>query len=547
MSLRGELVAKLRTQPVDLLVIGGGIVGAGLTRDAAMRGLRVALIDKGDFASGTSSKTSKLIHGGLRYLEHGQLRLVFQSLKERHILRSIAPQLVWPLSLTIPLYRGDPRPRWQIMCGLALYDLLALSRNPQAHRMVSVRESLNREPAFNPDGLLGTASYGDCQMDDARLCLANVLQAVSCGAVCCNYVALRAFTKTSGRISGAVVQDSRTSEVFEIRARVVVNATGPWSDAVRRLSDSTATARVTPTKGIHLVIPRLTHQAVLFQARWNRRMIFLLPWGDYSLLGTTESAEAGDLDALRANANEVDYLLGEVNRIIPDAGSRVHAERIIATFAGARPLLAFSGSSTRASREHRIEVDRYGLVSVMGGKYTTFRAMAQHALDLIVKRFGLRAERCLTSRISLLEPAHPVVLNRWQEVTSRMAPEVLARLLTRYGTGAFRILELVEFEPGLAQAVCPHHDVMQAELVYGMREELACTISDLLVRRTTIAYSACQGLDLLSTLTDLLQRYGRVSREDLEEQVAGYRRVLADSLAFSASPPRHTQAVVTPR
>ena len=548
MSLRDELLNQLRTQPFDLLIIGGGIVGAGIARDATMRGLRVALIEKGDFASGTSSKTSKLIHGGLRYLEQGHLRLVVESVKERRILRAIAPQLVWPLSLTIPLYRGDSRPRWKIAAGLLLYDLLALPCTRPAHHIASPGELLRREPGLNPTGLRGAASYTDCQMDDARLCLANILQAVSFGAVCGNYVALRAFTKTSGRLSGAVVQDIRTAQVFEVRAGLVVNATGPWSDAIRRLSDSTVPARLAPTKGVHLVVPRLTNDAFFFQARSDQRMLFLLPWGAYSLIGTTESPEVDDLETLRATGNDVDYLLSEVNRLIPDAASRLQASGLIATFAGARPLLAFSGSSTRASREHRIEIDRYGLVSVMGGKYTTYRAMAQQTLDLIVRRFGLpvcrdgrsagrRAEPCLTDHVTLLESAHPVVLNRWREVTGRMAPELLARLLTRYGTGAFRILELLEFEPALAQPVCPHHDVMQAECVYAMREELACTLSDLLVRRTTIAYSACQGLDMLSALTDVLQRYTRLSREELDEQIASYRRFLTDSFAFRRDTP----------
>jgi glycerol-3-phosphate dehydrogenase len=259
-------------------------------------------------------------------------------------------------------------------------------------------------------------------------------------------------------------------------------------------------------------------------------MIFLLPWDDYSLIGTTESDDVDDLDALRAREGEVGYLLNEVNRVVPDA--RLQASDVIATFAGARPLLAFSGSATRASREHRIELDRRGLVSVMGGKYTTFRVMAKQAVDGIVQRFRLRAERCLTDQISLLESAHPIVLSRWQEVTRRIAPELLSRLLSSYGTGAFRILQLVEFEPGLASAVCPHHDVIQAELVYGWQEELACTVSDLLVRRTHIAYSACQGLDLLSTLRDLLKRYGRISEERLDEQCEAYHRFLADGLAF---------------
>ncbi|MBI3319410.1 MAG: glycerol-3-phosphate dehydrogenase/oxidase [Candidatus Omnitrophica bacterium] len=526
---RLELLARLRSERFDLLVIGGGIVGAGIARDAAMRGLKVALVEKGDFASGTSSKTSKLIHGGLRYLEHGHLRLVFESLRERHTLRTIAPQLVRPLSLTIPVYQGDARSRWKLAIGLALYDGLACRRNIQAHRMLSRREALRQEPKLASAQLLAAASYADCQMDDARLCLANVLQAVSFGAVCCNYVKCLGFLKNHGMLCGAVVEESLTGGQFEVKAEVVVNAAGPWSDLIRHLNDPRAAHRLAPTKGIHLVVPRLTAGALFVQARHDRWMIFLLPWGDYSLIGTTESTDVGPLDALHATSDEVDYLLAEVNRVLPHAS--LTPSDIVTTYAGARPLLAFAGASTSASREHRIEIDRSGLVSVMGGKYTTYRLIAQQALDRIVKSCHLRAERCLTDQVSLLEPVHPIVLNRWQEVTRRVPHELLARLLAGYGTGAFRILELLEFEPGLIQPVCPHHDVIQAELAYVIREELACTVSDLLLRRTTIAFSACQGLDLLSTVAELLQRYGHCSLEQVEEQLQGYRQALADSLA----------------
>jgi len=531
MSRRAELLTQLRHQSFDLLVIGGGIVGAGIARDGAMRGLRVALIEQGDFAGGTSSKTSKLIHGGLRYLEHGQWRLVFESLRERHVLRTIAPQLVWPLTISLPIYRGDPRSRGQIALGLALYDVLGLHHGLGGHRMHSAREAVRQNPGLNPTGLRGAGSYLDCQMDDARLCLANIVQAISFGAVCGNYVRLCSFLKHDNRLVGAVVEDLRCAQTFEVRARVVVNATGPWSDRVRRLSDPDAPTRLNPTKGIHVILPCLTHQALFFQARRDERMIFLLPWGAYSLLGTTESGDVDELDALRASHDEVAYLLEEVSRVVPEARKRVRESGIIGTFAGARPLLAFAGSSTRASREHRLEIDRYGLVSIMGGKYTTYRLMAKQALDAVVKRFRFQAERCLTDRVGLLEPVHPVVLSRWQEVTARIEANLLARLLIRYGTGAFRLLELVEFEPGLLQPVCPHHDLIQAELVYAIREEFACTISDVLVRRTTIAYSACQGLDLLSTLTDLFHRYGHCTPDELAEQVEQYQQFLARSLA----------------
>ena len=262
-------------------------------------------------------------------------------------------------------------------------------------------------------------------------------------------------------------------------------------------------------------------------------MIFILPWSENStLIGTTES-EVNDLDDLAATSGEVDYLLTEANRIFP--GARLRFEDVMATCAGARPLLAFAGSATQASREHRIEIDAAGLVSVMGGKYTTFRLMAQQTVDLIVKRWRLAAEPCLTHEVGLLEPVHPVVLNRWQDLTRSIPEELLARLLTRYGAGAFRILHILEFEPRLIQPVCPHHDVMQAELVYALQDELACTISDVLVRRTTIAFSSCQGLDMLSTLADLFQRYARVSKEEMEAQISDYRRLLSSGLSFRGS------------
>ena len=537
MMLRTELIARLGSQSFDLLIIGGGIVGAGLARDAAMRGLRVALIEQGDFASGTSSKTSKLIHGGLRYLEQGHVRLVSESLHERDVLRKIAPQLVWPTSLMLPVYRGDPRPRWKIAAGLTLYDWLAAHHAFKHHQMFSAQAVLRLEPRLNRTGLRGAGCYVDCQMDDARLCLANILQAIQFGAVCCNYVRVLALEKTGDRLSGALVEDRRSQRQFPVRASVIVNATGPWSDAIRRLSDKSAGTRIAPTKGIHLVVPRLTTHTFFLQLQRDRRMVFVLPWNqDYTLIGTTESTAFDSLDELHAERDEVDYLLTEVNRTFPEAG--LQASDVVATFAGARPLLAFSGTSTAASREHQIEVDRYGLVSIMGGKYTTYRVMAKQALDLIVKRWQLTAEPCLTDQVTLLEPTHAVVLDRWQEVVRRIPQELLARLLAQYGTGAFRILQLLEFEPGLAQPLCQHHEVTQAEFVYSLQEELACTLSDLLIRRTKIALSSCQGLDMVSTLEDLLRRYGHVSQETIDDQLEEYRVWLANSLSFRPEPVR---------
>lgn len=535
MTSRDTLIARLRGRRFDLLVIGGGIVGAGVARDAAMRGLSVALIEQGDFSGGASSKTSKLIHGGLRYLEHGRVRLVFESLRERSILRTTAPGLVHPLTILLPLYERDTRRPWTVRLGLWLYDLLAAGRAIRPHRMLSARRAIALEPGLRVDGLRAAGVYADCQMDDARLCLANILQASGWSAVCANYVRLRMILKAGGRVCGATAEDLVGGKVFEIQARAVVNASGPWSDTVRRLSDSGAVPRLAPTKGIHLVVPRAAQEALFVQARRDHRMLFILPWGDYSLIGTTESAVSGPLEALRAEANEVDYLLEEANRVLP--GSHLNASSIVATFAGARPLLISTQSATQASREHRVETDRYGLISVLGGKYTTYRAMARQAVDAVLRMLGEPADLCLTDQVGLLETVHPVSLEHWRTLTGRVDPDLLARYIARYGAKTLQVLQLIDSEPGLAQPVCPHHEYSQAELVHAVRGELAVTLIDVLARRTRITWSSCQGLDALSTVTDLLRRYAGMSREELDRQAEQYRRYLADGLAFRQSHP----------
>jgi glycerol-3-phosphate dehydrogenase len=238
----------------------------------------------------------------------------------------------------------------------------------------------------------------------------------------------------------------------------------------------------------------------------------------------------GPLEALAADASEVDYLLAETNRILP--GVRLDEDAVIATFAGARPLLAFSGSSTQASREHRIELDRRGLVSIMGGKFTTYRRMAEEVVDGLVRRHLKPADRCLTDQVSLLDSLSPLTLSPWEEMIRAMDPDLVARLLTRYGAGAFHVLKLLAREPALAHPICPHHEYLEAELAHALEQEFACTITDLLARRTRIAWSACQGLDALSTVTALCERFGGLPRDALDRQAEAYRRFLAQGLAF---------------
>ena len=528
---RAELLAQLGAQRFDVLVIGGGIVGAGIARDAALRGLRVALIEQGDFASGTSSKTSKLIHGGLRYLEHGHLGLVRESLRERRILRRIAPALVTPLSLLLPVFQGDRRAPWMIQLGLWIYALLAWQDRLERYRMVSARQALKLEPALQPEGLRAAGLYADCQMDDARLCLVNILQAVEHGAVCCNYVRFRAFLKTDQRPCGAIGEDVRTGRAYAIQARVVVNATGPWADRIRRFSDAKCPERLAPTKGIHLVLPRagLRHGLFIQGRRAAGRMLFVLPWGQQTLVGTTESPVGTSLEHLHASAEEVGYLLSEFNRVLPQA--RMREQDIVGTFAGARPLLGFSGSPQAASREHRLEIDRLGLVSVLGGKYTTSRRMAQQTVDVVVRRYRLAARRCQTARLPLVGGEMDAAEHALRAASALETP-ALGRLLIRYGPRARELLRLLEEDYSLAQPVCAHHDVLQVELAHALRGELACSITDVLARRTRIVWSACHGLEALPRLAELCQRYGGMGSEEVARQRQEYERCIAESLSF---------------
>ena len=521
MNERRLLLDRLERREFDLLIIGGGIVGAGIARDAAMRGLSVALIEQGDFASGTSSKTSKLIHGGLRYLEHGRIRLVAESVREREVLRTIAPEVVNPLALLLPLYRDNSRPVWKIRAGLWLYDRFASGHAAIPSSLLTAEQALAQEPRLSKEGLLAAGRYGDCQMNDARLCLLNVLQASGFGAVCVNYARARALLFAQGQVCGAAVEDALDGQAYEVRAAVVVNATGPWSDAVRRLSTEDAPARLTPTKGIHLIVPRLSRNGLFIEAKRDQRMIFVLPWGaDASLIGTTESPVDGPLDALRPQPDEISYLLEEIRRAMPGEGLSEHD--LIASFAGARPLLTYAGSTSKASREHAIEVDRNGLISILGGKYTTYRRMSQEVTDHVMRSLGRPGERCITDRVSLQEEVPELALGPWRSVIDRLGPETVARLIRRYGMDALSVFRLIQQDPALAQPACSHHPYLAAELVHAIRSELACTITDVLARRTGVAWSACHGLEILPSLVKWFEQHAGYSHTRMAKQVDAY-------------------------
>jgi len=361
-SARADHWDALRREEFDLLVVGGGITGAAAARDAAGRGLDVALVEAGDFATGTSSRSSRLVHGGLRYLETYDFALVFEASAERRRLLELAPHVVHPLPFLFPVYRGGPTPWLMLQAGMWLYDALSLFRNIHRHRTLSTGDVAREEPKLRRDGLSGAAKYYDAAVDDARLTLANARGAHEAGAAVVSHAEVVAFLNDGKGVRGARVRDRITGDEVEVRARVTLNATGPWSDTVRRLADPAAKPRLRPTKGVHILVDRErigNRNAITFQSPIDGRVMFVLPWGDFTYVGTTDTDYAGDPADVRADAADVEYLVTSANSVFPSA--KLTAADVVSTWAGIRPLLAPRAAGAKesaTSREHEIWCDR---------------------------------------------------------------------------------------------------------------------------------------------------------------------------------------------
>jgi glycerol-3-phosphate dehydrogenase len=454
---RADAWARLARTTFDVLVIGGGATGAGVARDAALRGLTTALVERDDFASGTSSRSSRLIHGGVRYLEYGHFHLVFEASRERRTLMRIAPHLVRPLAFTWPVYAGARVPRWKLGAGLMLYDALALFRNVSPHRRLRTTDVLAAEPALGADGLVGGAQYYDAATDDARLTLATALSAAEAGAVVLNHAPVVALTHNhAGAVHGAVVGTTRVS------ARVVVNAAGPWSDTIRRLDEPAAPRSVLGTKGVHVSVPAArvgNRGAVTLLSGVDGRVMFVLPSGDQTIIGTTDTATSASPDEVRATEADVAYLLESVNGAFP--GARLRRNDVISAWAGIRPLIAASApiDPGSASREHAIEQSASGVITVSGGKLTTYRAMAAETVDVVEQALGRPLTPSRTDVLPLPGGDRPAAIS-----------------------------QLAEDDPDLTMPVVPGLPYTAAEAVYAAQAEMACTLSDVLIRRTHVAF-----------------------------------------------------------
>ena len=497
-SARKQNIQRLQEGTFDLLVIGGGINGAAVARDAAMRGLRVALVEKGDFASGTSSKSSKLIHGGIRYLQQGDFRLVRASCRERDLLRRrLAPHLVQPLAFLFPVYRGDPVGFFMLGLGMWVYDALAIFRNIRAHRMLGPKRALAAEPELRTEGLRGVAVYYDCFTDDARLTLETILGAHEEGASVTNYLAVVEFLKEGGRIVGALLQDRFGGAPVRVHARCVVNTTGPWADYVRRLDNAAAPPCLRLTKGVHIIVPRIRlgklQAAVVMLSPRDKRVLFAIPWDDHALIGTTDTDFEGAPDSVKPELWDFEYLLEAANWFFPRANLQIND--IVGSYAGLRPLVAEEGKHPSAvSREEEIFESPSGLITLGGGKLTTHRLVAKEIVDRVIRKLGLGVLKQGRPYSTGTKPLPGGRVQDSQAIAAEiinlngydLTEEQVSHLVRRYGSRTQEVLHLLQSRTDLLQLLVPGMPDIWAEAEFAVRSEMAVEPDDILLRRTHV-------------------------------------------------------------
>lgn len=528
--VRATMLDRLAAETFDVLVVGGGITGAGVALDAATRGLRTALVEADDFASGTSSKSSKLVHGGLRYLQQGDVRLVYEALHERQRLRHNAPHLVKLLPFMIPILTKDgviPR-RVARALGSAMwmYDVTGGFRIGRLHKRLKADVAFGHLPTMPRERLAGGYLYYDATTDDARLVLTIARTAAVHGAAVANRCRVVAFTKDgAGQVDGATVAaDDRR---FDIRAHVVVNAAGVWADEVRALEDGVDPDSIRPAKGIHLTVPweKVRNDiAVVIPVRGDKRSLFVVPWGPrpdgtfrHTYIGTTDTDYDGPLDDPACTADDIAYVLDALNAAVT---TNVTPEDVTGVWAGLRPLVksATSGRTADLSRRHRVTTGPAGVVGIAGGKLTTYREMAEDTVDEVLDRLGRKA-KCRTKKLRLLGA------DGYRDLAAG-TPE--AHLAERFGASSNDVEDLVSADPTLGQPLVPGLPYLRAEAVYAMRHEMANTLDDVLTRRTRAhLFDRPATMAAASSVTELMAAELGWDADESARQLAHYRWLVA--------------------
>jgi glycerol-3-phosphate dehydrogenase len=540
----------IQDYPFDLIIIGAGINGAGIARDAAMRGLKILLLDKGDIASGTTQWATRLIHGGLRYLEYYEVSLVRESLKDREILLHVAPHLVRPLGFLVPIYDRAKHGPLMVRLGMIGYDTLSLDKSLDNHRMLSAEEALEREPGLNPEGLLGAAFYYDAQVEYAeRIAVENAISAREHGAVVLTYSKVNRLIRDDGRVAGVEFNDILGSGTYSARAPVTVNVTGPWVDEV--LGETTGGRMIGGTKGSHLVVDPFPgapkNEALYVEARKDGRPYFIVPWNGRYLIGTTDIRYDGDLDRVVADEDEIDYLIDETNYVIPEAN--LTRESVLFTYSGIRPLPfqpeGAEGSVTRShivydhARGRGVGTKRSGvgegvprvngLISIVGGKLTTYRNLSRQTVDMVYQKLGREAPESRTSKVPLPggETQDFDAFAAQFKATSGLTEELAERLLKLYGVRSPDVLEMAGDDPSLRLPLGPsakvESGVIGAEVLYAFRREMAQALSDVLLRRTMVGLGPSVGLDVDEAAAQVAVQHLGWSEERARSEVEAYR------------------------
>ncbi|MCA2215072.1 glycerol-3-phosphate dehydrogenase/oxidase [Jidongwangia harbinensis] len=526
-SGRAAALSALPGTEVDVLVVGGGVVGAGCALDAATRGLSVALLEARDFASGTSSRSSKLIHGGLRYLEMLDFGLVREALRERGlILTRLAPHLTRPVPFLYPLqHRG-----WERLyagAGVLLYDVMAAAApGLPRHRHLSRRGALRACPALRRDALVGALRYYDAQLDDARHTMFLARTAAGYGAHVASRAEVVGFLREGERVTGVRVHDLEHDRTLEVRAQQVINATGVWTDDTQALVGERGQFHVRASKGIHLVVPRDRIRSTTgLISRTPHSVLFVIPWGRHWIIGTTDTEWTLDKAHPAASSTDIDYLLEQVNQVLAAPLTRSDVQGV---YAGLRPLLSGESESTsKLSREHTVASPTPGLVVVAGGKYTTYRVMARDAVDAAVHGLGRSVPRSCTERVPLLgADGYPALWNRRRMLADEAGLHVarVEHLLRRYGSLVSEVLDLVRADPDLGRPVDGAEDHLRAELVYAASHEGARHLEDVLTRRTRISIETFdRGLAAAPVAAGLMAGVLGWTAEQTDREVAHYR------------------------
>ncbi len=494
MKTRNQALETAKKRQFDLVVIGGGIAGAGIAQNAASRGLSVCLLEKEDFASGTSSRTTKLIHGGLRYLEQLHIMLTKELCQERELLATLAPHLVRDLSMIMPIVKDNWFFGIKAELGLTLYDLVSWSHTHNRHERLSKQEVLAAAPALSSDIIAGGLRFHDCITDDARMVLEVIKSATKDGAIAINYMKVVGFAKDGNQIVGVNCHDRIDGSELTIAASAFVNATGIWADEVFQMLEANWKPQVAPSKGIHIVVPgsALETNSALFLPTKDGRYCFVIPWQKALMIGTTDEAYSGNLDSPMPNSDEIDYLLQVTNGFL--SGRKLNRSDIIGSFAGLRPLIKPKNgdmtNTSNMSREHLIFETDDGVVGLIGGKLTNYRLMANQVVDKLIPKFPqLKDKPSRTQKIMLggfvdkndflAQTASILAKGRKLEID----PATIDHLLASYGQEALIILDAVEADGKLNERICPDFPPIYAEVPFCVNNEMAVSLEDLLMRR----------------------------------------------------------------